>query len=303
MRMPALFPFSARLIAAAFALAVATAFAAGPAAARTFVIGGKSFTEQFVLAEITKQMLEKSGIAAQTRVGYSTADIREAQLRGELDITWDYTWTGYAIHLGFEEYKPVDEVLSTVRNLDADVGLEWLRRSEVNNTYALAVNLDFAAQACIHSMQDLARAMRNGLRVRLASDQECHKRVDCLLRAQKVYDFAVPTDDIQVMNVADTYEALRERRADVAVVYTTDGKIPAYDLELLEDSESVFAEYYLTPVARSSALEEEPRLRAILDRIARAMDVATQQDLHYRVDVVGQPIEDVARYFISLKQL
>lgn len=280
---------------------------AGPGAAwaqgQPVIVGGKAFTEQYVLAEITKQALAKSGITAQTRVGYATDAIRQAQLSGEIDISWDYTWTGYAFHHGMKEPKAVDDVLAEVRALDEDNGLVWLNRTTVNNTYALAVNLDFAAENCIHSMDQLGQAIRNGLTLRLASDQECHKRDDCLLEAQRAYNFAIPAEQIEVMNVADTYDALRERRADLAVVYTTDGKIPAYDLELLEDPKTVFAEYYLTPVVTTTALEARPQIRGILERIARAMDTATSQDLHYRVDVVGQPVEQVARFFLTSKNL
>ncbi|MEL6979117.1 MAG: glycine betaine ABC transporter substrate-binding protein [Pseudomonadota bacterium] len=288
------------LLASALTLGLA---ASAAAQSRSFVVGGKAFTEQYVLAEITKQLLEKAGVPARTRVGYGTDTIREAQLAGEVDIAWDYTWTGYSMHLGFTEPRDPDAALAEVRETDRANGLIWLERSSVNNTYALAVNLDFAAENCIHSVEDLAQALRNGAAFRMASDQECHKRADCLLGAERAYNFKVAPERIAVMNVAETHEALRERRAEIAVVYTTDGKIPAYDLELLEDPRGVFNAYYLVPVVSARALEEEPRLKPILERIARSLDTATSQDLHYRVDIVGQPVDQVARYFIASKGL
>ena len=291
------------LVALAAASLIFVSVAAHAQQRARLVIGGKAYTEQYVLAEITRQMLEREGLTSQVRVGYATDQIREAQLAGKVHITWDYSWTGYAFHLGNTEYRPIDEVMQIVRSTDRDSGLIWLERSDVDNSYAFAVNLDFAAEACIHSMADLAEALRNGVKLRLASDQECHKREDCLLRAQRAYDFQFDPDQIQVMNVADTYEALRERRADVAVVYRTDGKIPAYDLELLEDPEQVFVQRYLVPVVREDVLRDEPRIRAILEKIARALDTATSQDLHYRVDVIGQTIPQVAEYFITSKGL
>ena len=294
---------SAALIAVSAVFVAPIATGNDVACARPLVIGGKAYTEQYVIAEITRQMLEREGIESVVRVGYATDQIRQAQLAGKVDITWDYTWTGYAFHLGFTEFKPADEVLQIVREADQEVGLVWLERSNAKNSFSFAVNLDFAAEACIHSLPDLAEALRNGVKLRLASDQECHKREDCLLRAQRAYDFQFPDEQIQVMNVADTYEALRERRADVGVVYATDGKIPAYDLEILEDPEGAFAEYFLVPVVRADALEKEPRVRAVLEKIARAMDTVTSQDLHYRVDVIGQPISQVAEFFIASKGL
>lgn len=271
--------------------------------ARTLVVGGKAFTEQYVMAEITKQLLEREGFQAQTKVGFATDKIREAQLAGELDITWDYTWSGYAFHHGLPGRPNVDEVMRRLRLVDEPQGLVWLDRSSVNNTYGLAVNLDWAAENCVHSLDDLANLVRSGANIRLASDQECHKREDCLLGVYKAYNFTLPEKNISVMNVAETFEALRERKADVGVVYMTEGKIPAYDLEVLNDPKVVFAEYYLVPVVRKATLAEFPKLKAILDKIVKAMDQATQQDLHYRIDVVGQPVNEVATYFIASKGL
>ncbi|MCI4664801.1 MAG: hypothetical protein MRY74_08770 [Neomegalonema sp.] len=303
----ALLSMTRRAIASSLAVAslfaAPAAFEAGGAAAKTFLIGGKAYTEQYVLAEVTRQLLAREGIKSRVRVGYSTEQIRKAQLTGRLDITWDYTWTGYAVHHKQSAYKTTDDVMKYLREADAKNGLVWLARSNVNNTFAFAVNLDFAAEACIHSMKDLAEALRNGVKLRLASDQECHKREDCLLRAQSSYSFKFPKSQIKVMNVAETSEALRERRAEVAIVYATDGKIPAYDLEVLEDTEKVFTEHYIVPVVRADALKAEPKLRAILEKISRALDTATSQDLHYRVDVIGQPIPAVATYFITSKGL
>lgn len=270
---------------------------------RPLIVGGKNFTEQYVLAEIAKQLLVREGVAAESRVGFATDEIRQSMLLGDVDVAWDYTWTGYAFHHGFEEPLPADDVLEVLRDADADNGIIWLNRSTVNNTYAFAVNLDFAAEACIHSMPDLAQALRNGLPLRLASETECPRRLDCLLSAQAVYAFEFPQSSIIVVEAGQPVELLRERRAEVGVVFTTDGTIPAYDLELLADPDVVFAEYYITPVIREDVAAEQPLVRELIERLTAALDTATQQELHYRVDIVGQSVEDVARFFLSSRSI
>ena len=282
---------------------IAGMISAVPAQARQIVIGGKAFTEQYVLAEITKQVFEKEGLEAITKVGFPTAEIRKAQIAGDLDVTWDYTWTGYSFHHDLPGRPSTQEILNRLRLVDEPNGLIWLDDSGVNDTYGMAVNLDFAAENCVHSITDLARLLRSNAQIRLASDQECHNREDCLLEAQRLYNFEWDRDLIEAMNVSETYEALRERRAEVGIIYTTDGKIPAYDLEILADPQQVFAPYILTPVVRKETLAEYPQITSIMKRITNAMDEATQQDLHYRIDVVGQPIDEVAKYFITLKGL
>lgn len=294
---------SALLGGAALAASAAGGVVAQAPAERPLVVGGKNFTEQFVLAEIARQLLAREGFAVEARTGFATDEIRQAQLIGDVDITWDYTWTGYAFHHGFDEPLPADEVLDVLREVDVDNGLIWLNRSTVNNTYAFAVNLDFAAEACIHSMPDLAQALRNGMRLRFASESECPRRLDCLISAQSVYGFEFPADAITVVEAGQPVELLRERRAEVGVVFTTDGTIPAYDLELLADPEVVFAEYYITPVIREEIAVAQPAVRDLIERLTAALDTATQQELHYRVDIVGQSVEDVARFFLSTRAI
>ena len=53
------------------------AFALQPSAlAQSLVVGGKNFTEQQLIAEITSQFLRAKGIATRVRTGFSTPGVR-----------------------------------------------------------------------------------------------------------------------------------------------------------------------------------------------------------------------------------
>ena len=69
-----------------------TAIVAGPSAlATTLVIGGKGFTEQRLMAELTSQLLRARGIPTHTQTGFSTTGLRREQEAGLIDIYWEYT--------------------------------------------------------------------------------------------------------------------------------------------------------------------------------------------------------------------
>ena len=62
-------------------------------AAQTVVVGGKNFTEQLLVAEMTSQLLAAHGFSVQTRTGFTTLGTRKEQEAGLLDVYWEYTGT------------------------------------------------------------------------------------------------------------------------------------------------------------------------------------------------------------------
>ncbi|RYE74683.1 MAG: glycine/betaine ABC transporter substrate-binding protein, partial [Hyphomicrobiales bacterium] len=73
----------------------ALAFAALPLAAQaqTIVVGGKNFTEQQIMSEMTTQLLKAKGFTVDKRAGLGTAPLRQAQEAGQIDLYWEYTGT------------------------------------------------------------------------------------------------------------------------------------------------------------------------------------------------------------------
>src|SRR5882757_4450323 len=65
----------------------------GRAEAQTIVVGGKNFTEQQIMAEMTTQLLTAKGFKVDKRAGLGTAPLRQAQEAGQIDLYWEYTGT------------------------------------------------------------------------------------------------------------------------------------------------------------------------------------------------------------------
>src|ERR1700687_4353160 len=65
------------------------------AAAQTLVVGGKNFTEQQLMAEMTTQLLTAKGFKVDKRAGLGTAPLRQALEAGQVDLYWEYTRTSF----------------------------------------------------------------------------------------------------------------------------------------------------------------------------------------------------------------
>ena len=56
--------------------------------AQTVVVGGKNYTEQQLMAEMTSQLLKAKGFTVDKRAGLGTAPLRQAQENGQVDVYW-----------------------------------------------------------------------------------------------------------------------------------------------------------------------------------------------------------------------
>ena len=285
--------------AAALAAALALAGTAPIAAAETLVVGGKNFTEQQLMAAMTSELLEAKGYDVDTRAGMGSAVLREAQESGQIDLYWEYTGTSLITYNKVEERMSAEDTYAKVKELDAEKGLTWLEPSAANNTYAIAMNADEAEERGIASISDFAEAVNGGEELTFASNAEFYARADGWKPLQEAYGFELGRRDVKRMDSGLTYQALKEGQVDSALVFATDGRIPAFDFTVLEDDKGYFPAYALTPVVRTETLEANPELEGILNELSSKLDDDTMAALNARVDVDKETIEDVASSFLS----
>lgn len=298
-------PGTARRRCLAGALAVATAFLLGAttvaprAAAQSLVLGAKDFTEQLLVAEMTTLLLRANGFTVHVGAGFTTWGVRRAHEAGVVDVYWEYTGTSLTAFHGVRDKLAPEEAFARVKQLDAEKGLVWLRPSRVNNTYGLAMRRADAAKRGIASISDLAARARGGERFTLATNGEFLVRPDGLGPLQRAYGFAFEPDAVTTMATGTVYDVLRRSSSfDVGVVFATDGRVPAFDLVLLQDDRDFFPSYLLAPVVRRTTLERHPELAPLLEALSARLDDATMADLNALVDVHKRGIDDVAAEFM-----
>jgi len=270
-----------------------------PAKADSLVIGGKNFTEQQLLTEITSQYLSNKGYDIERRAGMGSAVLRKAQENGQIDLYWEYTGTSLLNYNKVKEKVPANEVYGRVKALDEKKGLIWLNPSDANNTYALAMRATDAEKRGISTLTELAKAVNANEGLVLAVNAEFYARKDGLKPLQKAYDFKFPRKDIKRMDTGLTYTALKEKQVDVALVFATDGRIPAFGFQVLKDDKNYFPQYALTPVVRKDALDKNPQLAEQLNALSAVIDGDVMSNLNARVDVERQSVELVAADFLG----
>jgi osmoprotectant transport system permease protein len=94
------------------------------------------------------------------------------------------------------------------------------------------------------------------------------------------------------------YKSLATGTVDVINAFSTDGRIPAYNLVCLEDDKNFFPPYYAAPLIRSETLEKYPQLRGVLNKLSGKMTNEQMRQLNYQVDEEGKKAKKVALDFL-----
>jgi len=288
-----------------FFLAVAALALAATAHAQVkIVVGGKAFTEQILMTEMTVQLLEANGYRPERRAGMGSAALRSAHENGQVDVYWEYTGTSLVTYNKVTEKLNAADTYARVKQLDAAKGLIWLNPSAANNTYALAMRRDEAAKRGLSTISDLARAVRASPgKITFASNSEFYSRADGLRPLQESYGFDFGREQIKRMDSGLTYQALRDGQVDVALVFATDGRVPAFNFVVLTDDKGFFAPYALTPVIRKEVLDRNPKIAEPLNALAARLNDAVMSRLNASIDVEKKSVEDVARGFLRQQGL
>ena len=264
-------------------------------------IGARVFTEQTLLAEITSQYLRAKGYDVQVTGGLGSNLARSAHESGQLDMLWEYTGVSLVAYNHVTEKLDSEQSYARVKELDEKKGLVWLTPSRFSNTYALALPKNVAdAYPQINTISDLNRVLRDEAKTNhlVALDTEFANRSDGLDGMVKLYGMNLTRQNIRQMDAGLVYTALRNGQVFAGLVYTTDGRLNAFKLKLLEDDKHYFPDYTAAPVVRQAYLDAHPQLAEQLKPLAELFDDNTMRQLNARVDVDHESPSAVAADFL-----
>jgi osmoprotectant transport system permease protein len=101
-----------------------------------------------------------------------------------------------------------------------------------------------------------------------------------------------------VISDAVMYKAIYDHKLDVISGYSTDGRLKAYDLIVLDDDKKIFPPYYAAPVVRKEMLQKYSELAPVLNKLAGRINDSIMTLLNYRVEYLNQSSEQCARDFL-----
>ncbi|VVE02918.1 glycine/betaine ABC transporter substrate-binding protein [Pandoraea fibrosis] len=289
------------LVAACVALGVMATSATASAA--TLTIGGKNFTEQLILSEMTAQYLRSKGYDVELKNGLGSVVMRQGMESNQLDIVWEYTGTALIVYNKITEKLDPEQTYERVKALDEKIGLIWLNASTLNNTYAFAVPGKIAREEGIETVSQLIDRFRANPKMQFAFDMEFVGRSDGLEPMEQLYDFHLERPNIKQMDPGLVYTALRNEQIDAGLVYTSDGRNKGFDLKVLADDKGFFPAYAATPVVRKEVLDANPKLADELNALSEKINSENMSDMNAKVDIDHRAVSRVASDFLKQEGL
>lgn len=264
-------------------------------------VGSKNFTEQLILGKIAVLALEVAGFDVNDRTNIpGSVAAREGMLNGEIDMEWEYTGTAWISYLGNERGIPdTEEQWQAVKEADARNGLVWLPPAPMNNTYGFAVRTEAIEElGGVTSISDIAELPVDERT--FCVESEFLSRNDGFQPLLETYGIplgdpdGVPRDNVRVLDTGAIYAAIDNGACNFGEVFTTDGRIKALDLTVLEDDKSFFPAYNVAPVVQADVLEQYPQIRKVFAKITPRLTDEVLIELNSQVDVAGENPADVA---------
>lgn len=270
----------------------------------SFTVGGKEFTEQKILCEITGQALQAAGATVKRQCGLSgSATVRTALLSGRIDMYWEYTGTGWITFLKHTTpiHDPQQQYDAVAKQDLSQNKIHWLPYANFDNTYAIAVKNDTLPN--VKTLSDygaLARATPQQASTCVAT--EFVNRDDGLPGLEKTYGFKLAGNQLATLDAGAIYNAIAKKNpCTFGEVFTTDGRIQGLGLRVLQDDKRFFPVYNPSLTVRQSVLDQYPKLADVIAPIARALDTTTMQKLNASVDVQGDTPAQAATNFLKDK--
>ncbi len=277
--------------------------------AAPLTLASKNFTEQRILSAITVQYLRAKGFQVEPKTNLATVITRNAMINKQIDMTWEYTGTSLIIFNHINKRMTPQETYDTVKKLDAKLGLVWLQPADMNNTYAFAMQRQRAEKEQIRTMSQLVAKVEQVRKTDpkhnwlLGLDLEFAGRSDGLKPMQALYDMPLDRPQIRQMDPGLVYNAIRDGFVDAGLVYTTDGRVKGFDLQVLEDDKGYFPSYAATPVVRADVLQNTPGLEAALNTLSKQFNNQVITELNAKVDIDYQTPQQVADAFLKQRGL
>jgi len=259
-------------------------------------IGAKTFTEQFVLANALARFLQASADShTEVRSSMGSSVLFDALQHGEIDVYVDYSGTIWTTVMKRSEPPSSREhMLKEIGDyLRQQRGIELLATLGFENTYALAMPNARAQALGIVRISELAQHAHD---FEMGGDYEFFGRPEWRALRDR---YQLRFRQTRTMEGALMYQALVHGEVDVITGTSTDGRIAAFDLRVLEDDQAVIPRYDAIILANQRFVQTHPRAAAALSGLRETLDAEGMRQLNLSVDRDGTPPAEVAQRLVQ----
>ncbi|MBI3699201.1 MAG: ABC transporter permease/substrate-binding protein [Afipia sp.] len=250
-----------------------------PTLARTktaYIVGAKTFTEQYILSSLIAQRLQSASLSASSREGLGSNVIFEALANNDIDVYVDYSGTLWLNQFKHTDNPPRQELLAALKN-------EFARQYKISlvgelgfeNAYALVMPRKRAEALGIHTISDLASKAPS---MSIAGDYEFFSRPEWTALRQS---YGLAFRQQRQMQPDFMYAAVASGDVDIIAGYTSDGLIAKYDLVVLDDPKHAIPPYDALILIAPNRADDEV-LRDALKPLIGKIDIATMREANLR---------------------
>ncbi len=266
-----------------------------------FNVGSKDFIEQFVLGNLAIVGLEAAGatVTDSTNLGGTVVN-RDAMLAGQVDMYFDYNGTGWTNFLAQDDPSFDGDQLTNdvcVQDLEEN-DVRWIGVSPFNNTYGFATASDSPAAG--GDLQAMMEYVNENADATVCMETEYPNRPDGLVLLEEATGLTIPDGQSQILDTGVIYDETASGNCTFGEIFTTDGRIPALGLEVVEDP-GVHVIYNVSLTMKDEVFQQAPEaFEALADTIFDGLDNAKMAELNQRV-TDGEEAKAVATDYLTEK--
>jgi osmoprotectant transport system permease protein len=230
----------------------------------SYIVGAKTFAEQYVLSALITERLRAAGFSASSREGLGSNVIFDALASNDVDVYVDYSGTLWVNQFHHKDTPPREQLLAELKTTLEKQDITLLGGLGFENAYALVMPKKRAEALGIHSIADLAS---HAATLSIAGDYEFFSRPEWAA-IKGAYGLSFRTQ--RTMQPDFMYAAIASGEVDVIAGYTSDGLIAKYDLAVLDDPKHAIPPYdaiVLLAPKRAHDAGLEAALKPLLGRI------------------------------------
>jgi len=269
----------------------------------TISVGSKDFGEQLILGEMMVQAFEAAGATVENNVNLGgTAVARAALESGEIDVYMEYNGTGWTNHLGLEDPSfDSDELTQGVRERDLEQnGIVWIGQSPFNNTYGFASSPEVTeANGGPFDLKSMMEYVRDNPDAVVCMESEFPSRPDGLILTENHSGIKLPEAQQRILETGIIYTETAENNCTFGEVFTTDGRIPALNMTLVEDP-GVNIIYNVSATMREDLYNQAPEVfDSIVAQILAPLSNEKMAELNARESAEGEEPSVVAADYLA----
>lgn len=267
----------------------------------TIKIATKPMTEQFILGEMLKLVIEDStdySVELTKGIGGGTNNIMPAMESGEFDLYPEYTSSGYIMVLKHDSDGVSDDEMwkQLQKEYKEKYDMSWIGQYGFNNTYALIVREKIAKKYNLTTTSQLAKVAD---KLVFGGNSDYIERKDGFHLLCDTY--GLNFKDVKDIDIGLKYEALKKGDIDVSNGFTTDAQLSNDNVRVLEDDKHLQVNYFCSNVVRNDTLKSHPGLEEAIMKLDNSITDKEMSSLNYKVEVEGKEDAQVARDYLVEK--